>query len=94
VGEKNRPHYPWQIPIADLFPASQLSESERRRKDAQFFYHFELLLLEEGLDSELVYDEEHDVFRFPDGRFALSSEREHADWAGLKAMGYFEAWRL
>jgi len=82
VGEKReRPQYPWQIPIADLFHASELSEAKRRRQDAQFFYHFELLLLEEGCDSELVYDEEHDVFRFPDGRFALS--REHADWAGL-----------
>jgi hypothetical protein len=93
VGEKKeRPHYPWQIPIADLFPASRLSEPMRRRQDAQFFYQFELLLLEEGLGSELVYDSEREVFRFPDGRFALS--REHADWAGLKAMGYFDAWRL
>ena len=90
--KKERPHYPGQIPIADLFPASQLSESERRRQDAQFFYQFDLLLLEEGLGSELVYDAEREVFRFPDGRFALS--REHADWDGLKAMGYFEAWRL
>jgi hypothetical protein len=48
--------------------------------------------MEEGCDSELVYDEEHEVFRFADGRFALS--REHANWAGLKAIGYFEAWRL
>lgn len=64
----------------------------RRRQDAQFFYLFERLLMEEGCDSELIYDEEHEVFRFPDGRFALS--REHADWRGLKATGYFEAWRL
>ena len=48
--------------------------------------------MEEGCDSELVYDSERDVFRFPDGRFALS--REHADWPSLKAIGYFEAWRL
>jgi hypothetical protein len=75
--KKERPHYPWQMPIADLFPASQLSESERRRQDAQFFYQFDLLQLEEGLGSELVYDAEREVFRFPDGRFALS--REHAD---------------
>ena len=90
--KKERPQYPWQIPIADLFPASQLSEAARRRADARFFYLFELLLMEEGCDSELVYDEEHEVFRFADGRFALS--REHANWAGLKAIGYFEAWRL
>jgi hypothetical protein len=92
VGEKERPHYPWQIPIADYFAASRLSESERRRQDAQFFYLFERLLIEEGCESELVYDAEREVFRFPDGRFALS--REHADWAGLKAIGYFEPWRL
>jgi hypothetical protein len=93
VGEKKeRPEYPWQIPVSDHFPASQLSETERRRQDAQFFYLFELLLIEEGCDSELLYDEEHEVFRFADGRFALS--RERADWAGLKAIGYFEAWRL
>jgi len=93
VGTKNeRPEYPWQIPIAGCFPASQLSETERRRQDAQFFYLFERLLIEEGCDSELVYDTEQDVFRFRDGRLALS--REHADWRGLKAIGYFEAWRL
>ena len=93
MGEKTeRPEYPWQIPIADLFPASQLSETERRRQECEFFYRFELLLIEEGCDSELVYDEEREVFRFSDGRFALS--REHADWRGLKAIGYFEAWRL
>jgi hypothetical protein len=69
VGEKKeKPEYPWQIPIADRFPASQLSEAMRRRQDAQFFYLFELLLIEEGCDSELVYDEEHEVFRFADGR--------------------------
>lgn len=90
--KKERPEYPWQIPVSERFPGSQLSETERRRQDAQFFYLFELLLMEEGCDSELVYDSERDVFRFPDGRFALS--REHADWPSLKAIGYFEAWRL
>jgi hypothetical protein len=69
VGEKKeKPEYPWQIPIADRFPASQLSEAMRRRQDAQFFYLFERLLIEEGCDSELVYDEDHEVFRFADGR--------------------------
>jgi hypothetical protein len=93
VGEKKeRPHYPWQIPIANLFPASQLSEAERRRRECEFFYQFEMVLIEESCDSGLVYDTERDVFRFPDGRFALS--REHADWRSLKAIGYFEIWRL
>jgi hypothetical protein len=69
VGEKKeKPEYLWQIPIADRFPASQLSEAMRRRQDAPFFYLFERLLIEEGCYSELVYDEEHEVFRFADGR--------------------------
>jgi hypothetical protein len=75
VGEnKERPQYPWQILVSDCFPASRLSEIERRRQDAQFFYLFERLLKEEGCDSELLYDEEHEVFRFADGRVALSRE--------------------
>jgi len=32
-------------------------------------------------DPALIYDEEQDLFRFRDGRFAFS--REHADWALL-----------
>jgi hypothetical protein len=42
--------------------------------------------------SELVKDDERGFYRFPDGRFALSAE--HADWNGLKALGYFEGWGL
>jgi hypothetical protein len=33
-------------------------------------------------DLALVYDEEHDLFRFRDGKFAFS--QEHADWALLR----------
>ena len=66
---KQKPRYPWQIPIAEGFPASQLSETERRRRECEFFFQFELLLLEEDLGSELVYDAEREVFRF-----ALSRE--------------------
>jgi hypothetical protein len=47
----------------------------RRRGECEFFYLFERLLIEEGLGSELVYDAEREVFRFGDGRFALSRER-------------------
>jgi hypothetical protein len=36
-------------------------------------------------DPELVYDEQDDLFRFRDGRFALS--REHAEWALFKQRG-------
>jgi hypothetical protein len=32
-------------------------------------------------DPALVYDEEKDLYRFTDGRFAFS--RNHADWALL-----------
>ena len=92
MDEHKWPEYPWQLPLAERFPASQLSQAERRRRECEFFYDFELAMLEEGGDSELVYDGEGEVFRFPDGRFALS--REHADWLGLKAEGYFDAWGL
>jgi len=33
-------------------------------------------------DPSLVYDEEKDLFRFRDGRFAFS--REHAGWGLLR----------
>jgi hypothetical protein len=36
-------------------------------------------------DPAPVYDEEQDLFRFTDGRFAFS--REHADWTLVRKMG-------
>src|SRR5215207_6893237 len=36
-------------------------------------------------DPALVYDEEKELFRFRDGRFAFS--REHADWELLRKRG-------
>ena len=36
-------------------------------------------------DPALVYDEQRDLFRFTDGRFAFS--RDHADWALLRLAG-------
>ena len=36
-------------------------------------------------DPALIYDEEKDLFRFTDGKFAFS--REHADWALLRKRG-------
>ena len=40
--------------------------------------------------SEFVYDEELDVFRFPeDGRFAFC--REFADWRELQERGYLDS---
>jgi hypothetical protein len=42
----------------------------------------------EGLGLDFVYDEEHDLFRFPeDGRFAFS--REWADVKLLEERGYY-----
>jgi hypothetical protein len=92
VGERKWPEYPWQIPLPAWAPGAKLSEAERRRDDCRHFFEFELHLIEEGVQSRLVHDPEHDVFRFPDGRFALS--REHADWACLKRIGYFRYWGM
>ena len=81
------------MPVSERSPTSGLTESDRRRKLCELLYSFEKSAHEEGLGSEeLLYDARADVFRFPGGRFALS--REHADWAGLKKMGYLDAWGL
>jgi hypothetical protein len=61
------------------------SDQERRRRRANALYVFEMMLREEGI-SDLVYDEEQDLFRFPDGRFAFS--REWADIDLLQERGY------
>jgi len=53
---------------------------------ANALYEFEMMQHEEGL-SDFVYDEEQDLFRFPqDGRFAIS--REWADVDRLQERGY------
>ena len=62
------------------------SDRERRRRRANALYKFEMLLREEGI-SDVVYDEEEHLFRFPDGRFAFS--REWADVDLLQEHGYF-----
>ncbi len=46
----------------------------RRRTEAEALYRFEMILREMGL-SDFVYDEEEDLFRFRDGRYAFSRER-------------------
>jgi hypothetical protein len=63
------------------------SYRERRRNRAQALYRFEMALREEGAISDFVYDEEQDLFRFPDGRFAFS--RDYADVRLLEERGYF-----
>jgi hypothetical protein len=51
-----------------------------------------MALREEGEIPDFVYDEEQDLFRFPeDGRFAFS--RERADVKLLEERGYF-GWAL
>ena len=62
------------------------SDQERRRRRANALYVFEMMLREEGI-SDFVYDEEKDLFRFPDSRFAFS--REWADIDLLQERGYF-----
>ena len=62
------------------------SYQQRRRRRANALYEFEMLLREEGI-SDFVYDEEKDLFRFPDGRFAFS--RQYADVELLQERGYF-----
>ena len=64
----------WPIPPAEL-----------QRRQAQALYEIEMLFREEGV-SDFVYDEEKDLFRFPDGRFAFS--RTHADLKLLEERGY------
>ena len=62
------------------------SDRERRRRTAETLYELETGWHAEG-DSDFLYDEVHDLFRFPDGRFAFS--REWADVKGLRERGYF-----
>ena len=63
------------------------SDRERRRRRANALYEFEMVLREEGI-SDFVYDEEQDLFRFPeDGRFAFS--KEYANVKLLEERGYF-----
>jgi hypothetical protein len=49
------------------------SEAEQRRSDARLLYDFEAECRRQGWgDPAFVYDEEHDLFRFTDNRFAFS----------------------
>src|SRR5829696_1809432 len=59
------------------------SDQERRRRRSKMLYEFEMALREEGAASDFVYDEEQDLFRFPDdSRFALSRARAAAATEG------------
>jgi hypothetical protein len=62
------------------------SETEQRRMDAELLYDLEMGFTKIGRgDPALVFDEEKELFRFVDGRFAFS--REHAGWALLRKRG-------
>jgi hypothetical protein len=57
--------------------------SEQRKRDAALRYDLEMESRKAGCgDPALVYDEEKEVFRFVDGKFAFS--REYADWELLR----------
>jgi hypothetical protein len=60
--------------------------SEQRNRHAALRYDLEMESRKVGWgDPALVYDEEKNLFRFRDGRFAFS--RSHADWALLRKRG-------
>ncbi len=59
--------------------------AELRRRRAKSLYEIEMIFREEG-HSDFIYDEEKDLFRFKDGRFAFS--RSHADIKLLEERGY------
>jgi hypothetical protein len=73
--------------VNELAPwARKHSEKEQRKRDAALLYDLEVEFRKVGWgDSALVYEEEKDIFRFTDGKFAFS--REHADWDLLKKRG-------
>ncbi len=63
------------------------SETQMRRITAETLYDLEMECRRQGwgADPTLIYDEEHDLFRFRDDRFAFS--REHGDWDLLRKRG-------
>jgi hypothetical protein len=60
------------------------SDTARLAKD---LYDVEMYFSKKG-GSEFVYDEELDVFRFEDGRFAFC--QDFADWGLLRERGYLD----
>ena len=63
------------------------TDREQRRRGAESLYELEMVFRAEG-ESDLLYDEEHDLFRFvEDGRFAFS--KEWADVKLLEQRGYY-----
>jgi hypothetical protein len=66
--------------------AQRRSATEQSKRDAELLYDLEMEFRKHDWgDPALIYDEEKDLFRFTDGKFAFS--REHADWALLRKRG-------
>jgi len=66
-------------------------EADLRKLRARLLYDFEVECREQGWgDPAFIYDEERELFRFRDGRFAFS--RDHADWALLRKRGRIKGW--
>ena len=67
------------------------NETYLRKAQARTLYDFEVECREQGWgDPAFVYDEDKDLFRWMDGRFAFS--REHADWELLKKRERMKGW--
>jgi hypothetical protein len=88
------PYAAWARAITLYLYGEQLSahrvakrpESELRRLRAEVLYDLQIEFRKIGWgDPAYVYDEEHELFRFRDGRFAFS--RKHADWKLLRKRG-------
>ena len=66
-----------------------LSDSQMRRRKAAALYELEALFAaEEGLwpSEDFVYDEERELYRFPDGEFAFP--KEYANERRLREQGH------
>ena len=62
------------------------TEADLRKIRARLLYDLEVEYRKVSWgDPAYVHDEEKDLFRFRDGRFAFS--REHADWTLLRKRG-------
>ncbi len=62
-----------------------ISPAELQCRQAKSLYEIEMFFREEGL-FDFIYDEENNLFRFKNGRFAFS--RARADVALLEERGY------
>ena len=61
-----------------------------RRRGAEYMYALEMEFRKLGWSSDemFVYDEEHDLFRFPDGEFAFSAfSEEYVNERRLREQG-------